>query len=196
MAVTAMAQLYPNCAVVARSIRIGGKTKEELLEALREHGVELNEAGTILFARDEFTTSEASSVVETVEITVANLGFAEGATSDLLLARAASLGLSPCPLELAAYLRLDYRDQPEGHQGHPPTQHRAPPGSVTIVSRPIHADDTVPQGFYVRRINGVLWLRGYRAGPEHIWDPEDRLLFVVQTYSKSKRTLARPRALT
>jgi hypothetical protein len=178
-----MPQIYPNCPVVARTIRIGGKTKDELLEALLERGIELNEAGKALFARDEFATSANPSVVETVELTVANLGFADGATSEALLARAVSLGLSPCPLELAPYLRLDYLDQPEGHQGQPPSEHRAPPGSVTIVSRPIHADDTVPKGFYVRRINGVLWLRGYRAGREHLWDPQDRLVFAVQTYA-------------
>lgn len=176
-----MAEIYPDCPVVTRSIRIGGKTKAELLEALREHGVELNEAGKELFARDEFVTSATPSLVETVELSVANLGFADGATSDALIARAASLDLSPCPLELGPYLRLDYLDQPEGHLGQPPTQHRAPPGSVTVVSRPIHADDTVPKGFYVRRINGVLWLRGYRADAEHVWDPEDRLVFAVQS---------------
>jgi hypothetical protein len=176
-----MSPIYPNCPIVPRTIRIGGKSKRELLEALLEHGVELNEAGKALFARDEFVTSEAPSALETVELTVASLGFANGATSDELFDRAAGLGLSPCPLELAPHLRLSYLDQPEGHSGHPPTQHRAPPGSVTIASRPIHGDDEVPKGFYLRRINGVLWLRGYRAGSEHVWSPEDRLVFVART---------------
>lgn len=176
-----MPSMYPDCPTVARTVRIGGKTKLELLAALRDHGVELNELATLLFARDEFTTSEATAAVETVELTVADLGFADGATSDELVDRAAGLGLSPCPLELAPNLRLSYLDQQEGHRGQAITRHRAPPGSVTIMSRPIHMDDEVPKGFYLRRIDGVFWLRGYCASPEHVWGPEDRLVFVVGT---------------
>lgn len=142
-----MPPIYPNCPVVARSVRIGGMTKPELLAALRARGVELNELGLALFARDEFTTAEAAAVVASVELTVADLGFAEGATGDAILERAAALGLSPCPLELAPHLRLSYLDQPEGHAGQAITRHRAPPGSVTIMSRPIDVDDEAPRGF-------------------------------------------------
>jgi hypothetical protein len=46
------------------------------------------------------------------------------------------------------------------------------------VSAPLAADDDIPKGFCLRRIDGVLWLRGYRSGPEHIWSPDDRLIFI------------------
>jgi hypothetical protein len=32
-------------------------------------------------------------------------------------------------------------------------------------------------GFYLRRIQGVLWLRGYRSALEHIWSADDRFVF-------------------
>ena len=91
--------------------------------------------------------------------------------------RSAELGLSLCPLELAPHLRLQYLDQPEGYSGHPPSQHRAPPGSITVASAQLSEDDDLPKGFYLRRIEGVLWLRGYRCGAEHIWSPEDHFVF-------------------
>jgi hypothetical protein len=47
----------------------------------------------------------------------------------------------------------------------------APRGSL------LRAQLGASKGFYLRRINGVLWLRGYRSGPEHIYSPEDRLVF-------------------
>ncbi len=85
--------------------------------------------------------------------------------------------LSLCPMELGPHFRLQYLDQPEGSIGHPVTQHRAPPGSITIASEPLEADHSFPKGFYLRRIEGTLWLRGYCCDDENIWDPEDRLAF-------------------
>jgi hypothetical protein len=72
---------------------------------------------------------------------------------------------------------LHYRDQPEGHWGQPVRQHQAPSGSITIATERLDDDDDVPKGFYLRRIEGVLWLRGYRSGGEHIWGAGDRFLF-------------------
>jgi hypothetical protein len=153
--------------------------KQELLAAMRKLGIELNDAGRALFAHEGFTTSEVTTVIETVEIAVTQLGLTDGATIAKIVERAHQLALSPCSLELGPYLRLQYLDQPEGHARHPHTQHSAPPGSLTIASRPIAEDDYVPKGFYLRRINGVLWLRGYRSGSDHVWGPEDRLVFAV-----------------
>jgi hypothetical protein len=153
----------------------------ELLGELQKNAIELNPAGLELFANDKFTTSAVTSILETIEITVANLGLPHGITIDRICERAVQLGLSLCPLELAAHLRLQYRDQPEGHVGYPPSQHRAPRGSLTIASPHISGDDDIPKGFYLRRIDGVLWLRGYRSGPEHIWSPEDHFVFAIST---------------
>ena len=174
---TGSSNVPPLCPSIARAVRVGGVTKRELLSAFQAHGIELNATGRILFAHDEFKTSETSSVFETVEISVLDLGYEQGATVAQVHERSAQLGLSLCPLELAPHLRLQYLDQPEGDWGHPPSQHRAPPGSITVASAPLGEDDNLPKGFYLRRIKGVLWLRGYRSRAEHIWSAEDRFVF-------------------
>lgn len=161
----------------AGTVRVGGMSRGELLEALLRHGVRLNDSGLALFADDRFTTSGTSLVIRTCQATPAGLGFAQGATFAEIEARAAGLGLSLCPLELGPHLRLQLLDQPEGSLGHPPSRHRAPPGSITIASRPLAQDDATPKGFYLRRIDGVPWLRGYHAGPGHVWSPDDLFVF-------------------
>lgn len=160
------------------TLRIGGVSKEEWLRRLQESGVRLNDAARTLFADARFTTSLSDSVVETVEVSVSALGFATGATFEAILGRAALLGLLPCPLELGPALRLQFTDQPEGFLGQPPSQFRAPPGSVTLASVPLADDDETPKGFYLRRIEGHLWLRGYRSWPGHVWSPQDVFVFV------------------
>lgn len=161
------------------SVRIGGMGRLDLLTELQKNGIALNQAGLELFANDKFTTYEVTSILEIVEITVDSLGFSKGTTIDRICERAVQLGMALCPLELGPHLRLQYRDQPEGRVGQQPSQGRAPPGSLTIASQRISEDDDIPKGFYLRRMNDVLWLRGYRSGPEHIWSREDRFVFAV-----------------
>ena len=169
--------INPNCPTVIRTVTIGGLTKTELLEQLHNQAVSLNASADKLFASDCFTTAHTRYSVTTVELTVRDLGFPDGATSAEMYARAKTLGLAPCTLELAPHLRLQYLDQPEGYWGQPVRQHQAPSGSITIASEALTQDDDVPKGFYLRRIKGELWLRGYRAGANHVWDADDHLLF-------------------
>ena len=65
---------------LARVLRVGGMSKGELLKELSDNGIQLNEIGRSLFADDRFLTSAASSVMETVQTSVAGLGFTQGAT--------------------------------------------------------------------------------------------------------------------
>lgn len=164
---------------IQRDIRVGGRGKAQLLDDLARHAVQLNDAARQLFASDLFVTAPSAVSLATAELAVAELGFPDGATMPALLARAASLGLRPCPLEAAPHFRLQYLDQPDGSGATPPQPHRAPPGAITVVSEPLTDDYAFPRGFYVRRVDGAAWLRGYWSGPEHHWDPEDRLLFAV-----------------
>lgn len=163
--------------MVVSTLWIGGLQKPELLLALRERGVHLNEAAEALFADARFTLLVERTLVDLVVISVGELGFAEGATYDELTARALELGWVECPLELGPHLRLQLLDQPEGSSGVAPTAHRAPPGSITIASKPLDSAEETPCGFYLRRIDGVLWLRGYRSWPGHVWSPEDVFVF-------------------
>jgi hypothetical protein len=158
-------------------IYIGGSSKQELLAQLAAAGVELNEAASILFSSDKFTTSNTRQPLFTVELAARHLGFTQGATWLELSEKAAAYGLSLPPLELGPHLRLQYLDQPEGYWGYPITTHRAPPGSIAVASAPLSPDDKFPKGFYLRRIKGTPWLRGYWTSADNLWDPDDHLVF-------------------
>ena len=103
--------------------------------------------------------------------------FGVGGTYDQLTARALASGFVECPLEVGPYLRLQFLDQAEGSVGFPATKHRAPPGSITVASVPLDDRDETPKGFYLRRIDGVLWLRGYWSHPDNAWRPDDVLIY-------------------
>jgi hypothetical protein len=169
--------IYPDCPTITRAVQVGGLTKSELMGELQRNAISMNESGERLFASEHFTTSATRHSVMTVELTIRDLGFPQGATIAEIYARAAAHGLGLCPLELGPHLRLQYLDQPEGYWGQPVRQHQAPSGSITIASEKLTEDDDFPKGFYLRRIKGELWLRGYSSGAEHIWEPDDHFIF-------------------
>jgi hypothetical protein len=163
--------------MVVRDVRAGGATKAELLSRLAEARVRLNQAAHDLFADVRFETSATPYVLETIECSVADLGLPRGGTIAHIFEQAGAMGLSVCPLEVGPHLRLQLTLQAEGFLGHPASRHRAPPGSVTVASAALSDDEETPRGFYLRRIEGTLWLRGYRCDAEHGWRPEDVFVF-------------------
>jgi len=162
---------------VPSAVRIGGMGKAELLQALRERNVHLNHAAETLFDDRRFTLLGRRQVVEIASVSVADLGFEEGAAYAQLVARALEFGLVECPLELGPHLRMQFAGQPDVAGGTSTTHGRAPPGSITVASSPLDDADETPKGFYLRRVDGVSWLRGYSSWPGHVWSPEDVLVF-------------------
>ncbi|MFS0687999.1 helicase [Sporosarcina sp. 179-K 8C2 HS] len=171
--------IYPNCQTITRVIEVGGLTKSQIIDKMQRQNIMVNELGKKLFADDNFTTSIETYVLKTVELTVRDLGLLEGGTITEVYRRANQLGLELCPLELGPFMRLRYLDQPEGFLSSQ-QQNQAPYGSITIATKILTEDDNFPKGFYLRRINDVLWLRGYVCDDHHVWEPSNRFVFVKQ----------------
>lgn len=160
-----------------RKMEIGSYIGQELHEALLQKGIALNEYAELLLASDDLKPSVVPYIITTVTVTPHQLGLTDGGTMPQILAQAKEHGLLPCPLELGPYLRLQFLDQPEGSLGKPVREKRAPFGALTIASEKLREDPDFPRGFYLRCIEGTLWLRGYRADDEHQYDAEDAFVF-------------------
>lgn len=158
-------------------VSVGGISRQELIEKLHDQQIQVNEYGWLLINHERMTIAEKPELISIVDVTVSELGFKNGARSCEFIEQALSKGLGYCPLELAPFFRLQYQDQPEGFIGFPETRHRAPEGSLTVISRSPDDDPDSPAGFYLRKIRGELWLRGYLANKDHIWSPDDHLVF-------------------
>ena len=144
-----------------RELRVGGVSKDALLERLAQHSVSLNDYARALFADSGFTTSSEARTVRVAFVSLPQIGLPDGGIFDDILGRAAEMGLAPCPLEVAPHLRLDYLDQPEGPY-------------LTVASPGLRPDLSAPNGFYLRRREDGLWLRGYRASPDYVYGPDVR----------------------
>jgi len=172
-----MDQFEPVAGFLPRKVVIGDLDTVQLRQALREHNVHFNRAAEDLFNDCRFSPSRESAEIRIKAVSVLDLGFPSGATYQQLIEEASSIGLFECPLELGPYLRLQFLDQ-QGTSNHGPEEKgRAPQGAITVTSKPLGEADEIPKGFYLRRANGRLWLRGYWSGPAHVWSKEDLLVF-------------------
>ncbi len=158
-------------------VTVGGLDRDGLLAALLAARIRMNAHATRLFALPAFACEATERALAVSVISVAALGLPDGATMPAILDAARVRGLAPGPPELGPRLRLLLSDEEESDAA--PSTGRAPPGSITVVMTPLSADASVPRGFYLRRIAGERWLRGYCADDAHRWSPEDRLAFVV-----------------
>jgi|CXWL01.1.fsa_nt_gi hypothetical protein len=163
--------------LVPSAVRIGGMSRLELVRGLRERDVQLNRHAEVLFEDRRFETLGSRHDIEIAALSVAELGFDDGATHAQIVARASEYGLVECPLEVGPHLRLQFLDQPDSSDGTRLTPGRAPPGCITVASLPLDDTDETPKGFYLRRVDGGLWLRGYQSWSGHIWSSEDVLVF-------------------
>jgi hypothetical protein len=160
-----------------RVVRCGGVAKSDLLERLARAGVELNDYARILFGSEGFVPSGEAFTASIVETSPAGLGLTTRMTLPRIVDAAIARGWRPCPLELGPHLRLQYPDQAERPTDQPQRRHQAPLGSLTVVSAPLVDEDDFPKGFYLRRIDGKPWLRGYICSMQYEWQPDDRLVF-------------------
>ena len=135
-------------------------------------GVRLNAYAEALLDRPEFgTESPEPQTVEVVLRSVSELGLTDGGTLPEVFAAAASAGLRLCPLTTGPALRLALRDQESAPDSVLSTG-RAPTGSIHVASASVSEDHEVPKGFYLRVIDGVPWLRGYRCDDVHVYAPD------------------------
>ncbi|USH05324.1 hypothetical protein K6Q96_19130 [Grimontia kaedaensis] len=149
-------------------IKVGGKTKDELLLLLSESKTSFNAYAVLLFMSEKFLTHQKTKNVTVVALSVEELGFEAGAIYSDIVGAATSRGLELCSLELAANFRLQYVEQTNRSQ-------------ITVASREIFDDKVYPNGFYLRANDKELWLRGYRASDDWVWAADSVFAFVEPT---------------
>lgn len=153
---------------VFSEISIGGLTKDKLNQRLIETGIQFNKYAHILFEHPNFIPSAKVETVKLVKVTLADFDLNNPCSFQEFVDRALKLGLKLCPLYLAAFLRLEYLDQPEGSY-------------LTVASKKPENDDNYPNGFYIRNNENALWLRGYRADDYCEWPNQNEFIFIKIT---------------
>jgi len=152
---------------VWRTIKLGTglKTADDFRKSLKANGMNVGDRASDILEKPDFTSAVGETEVDLVRVTVAGLGFKQGARRDQIYERARELGLELCPPEVGPQLRLQYKDQPIGEW-------------LLIAMEP--CTDSVGRllVFHVEHDDNGLWLDGNYGGPAHFWRPENPWVFV------------------
>lgn len=125
--------------------------------------------------------------LDTVQLSVAALGFSEGALTREIIGserdrdlfgnsapftggRGNQLGLKLCPPNVGPHLRLQYTDQPPGER-------------LYVAMKPITAADGEPRIFVVAHDSAGLSLDAARARSDDKWEPDDTFVFCLDQAS-------------
>jgi hypothetical protein len=143
----------------------GLKTADDFRRAFKKNNINIGGWGNDILGQSTFTTSDKETELNLVNVSVAELGFKNGATRKDIYYRAKELGLELCPAEVGPQLRLQYKDQPNGEW-------------LLIGMEPISGSDGFLDVFDVGRDGGDLWLDGSGGRADGFWDGCGRWVFV------------------
>jgi len=148
-----------------KNIAIGGISGTELQERLRKADIHFNEYAEILFQDPLFEIDPILKKVTLAKVNLTGLSLEKSSTFEEIVRAAKECELNLCPMFLAAFLRLEYLDQPEGPY-------------LTIASKKPISEEKYPCGFYLRNLDGKLWLRGYFASDDYLWPIVSEFIFI------------------
>ena len=152
---------FPEGKVQHYNIEIGGKTKDELVQSLKDKGIQISDYAHDLLNSPDFYTSTQSEKANLVRLTVRDIGFPSGATTEDIYARAHELGLELCTPETGPQLRLA----------------TSSPDWMCIGMKTITGRDGDPSVFYLNRYGVELWLDTHDAEPTTRGYADDNFVF-------------------
>lgn len=140
-------------------------TADDFRRALKAGNFRIGDWGNDILGRRGFTAADEETEMDLVVLSVAELGFKDGAYRKDIYKRALKLGLELCPAEVGPQLRLQYKDQPMDEW-------------LRIAMEPITDSVGHLSVFCVGRDDGGLWLLGGDGSHGDFWDGIYRWVFV------------------
>ena len=151
---------------VRKTIKLGTglKTADDFRKALKQSGCEISNWGNDILGEPMFIVSKTETEIDLVSVSVAEIGFNDGATRKDIYERAISLGLELCPNEVGPQLRLQYKDQPIDEW-------------LLIAMEPISGSFGSLDVFRVGHNADGFWLSGSSGDPGGFWHGGNRWVF-------------------
>jgi hypothetical protein len=158
---------FPEGKIRRQQIEIGGKTREQLQQELKQKGVNVSSYAEDMMKSPDFSTLPIAQMLDTVRLKVGDLGLSRYPTTDQVYKKAQELGLDLCPPEVGPRLRLQYTDQPMGEW-------------LYVGMKQITDSDGYPNVFDLERDGAGLWLRDGWASPDNLWNPSSEFVFSLR----------------
>lgn len=154
---------------VWKTIKLGTglQTADDFRKALKDNGFNISDWASDILKKPAFTVATKEIELDLVVVSVAELGFKDGATREQIYTRAKELGLDLCPAEVGPQLRLQYKDQPNNEW-------------LVVGMEPITDSYGFLGLFYVKRYGSDLWLYSDYGRSGYVWSSDFRFAFSLR----------------
>jgi hypothetical protein len=142
---------FPEGMVKKMEAEISGKDGNQLEKELKEKNINISDYASDMLKKITVSKKEHLNLVR---LTVKDLGFPNGATTDEIYQRGKELGLELCPADTGPNLRLQ----------------NSTPDYMSIAMKQIAGRDGNPFVFNLHRYDDGLWLIDRYAKPSDWWD--------------------------
>lgn len=153
--------------VVWKTIKLGTglKTADDFRRALQRGGYRIGDWANNILGQPGFKAATEEKEADLAVVSVAELGFPNGATRENIYRKAQELGLKLCPPEVGPQLRLQYPNQPKDEW-------------LLIGMEPITVSGGFLRVFDVARGDDGLWL-GSDGYPDSFWHGSSHWVFLL-----------------
>jgi len=155
---------FPEKKIRRESVEIGGKSAQELIREMEQAHINISNYAKSMLENREFVPGKQSEEMTLIRLTVADLGFRTGATTEKIYERAEALGLELVPPDGGPHYRLKYQNQPLGEWVYMGMKQMADSGGN-------------PSVFRLGRRGDGLWLGRPWASARYGWSPYDKFVF-------------------
>ena len=152
---------FPEGKIQKYETQIGGKTKDELMLEMQEKNINISDYAKDMLNSQDFTTQTNQENLNLVRLTVKDLGFPNGTTTDEIYKKAEEFGLELCPAEVGPSLRLSYLGK----------------DYMVIAMKQITDRDGRLRVFDLYWYGGKLVLSTFYAKPSNRWDDYHKFIF-------------------
>lgn len=164
---------FPEGKIRRQQVEIGGKTKEQLQQELKQAGVNVSIYAEDMMRSKDFTTLPIPQALDTVRLKVGDLGFSGYPTIDQVYRKAQELGLELCPAEVGPQMKLQTKNQPLGD-------------SYCIGMKQIADSYGDPRVFYLEWYGDRVWLGDAWADTSREWPPSLEFVFSLRKLDTQK----------
>ena len=154
---------FPDKKIRRENVEIGGKDAKQLTRELEAAGINISDYAKDMLKSPDFVAGKREEIT-LIRLSVSDLGFARGGTTDQIYARAQEMGLELCPPDTGPNYRLKYQDQPMNEW-------------VYVGMKQIPDRDGDPHVFHLERSAVGLWLYDSWASPDDEWSPDVEFVF-------------------
>ncbi len=155
---------FPEGYIKKNQIKIGGKSKNKLIENLKKNGVVITSWAKDLFESKDFSVSAKIEKITLVRLKIKDLGLKINLTTENIYREAKKIGLDTCPTETALH-----------------TESLNINGSCILIATKLLTDRFGDCDlFSLYDDNGILKLSGESATSKRVWDLDDKFIFSIK----------------